>query len=290
MIITNKLNLPEAFVRATSSDDHKFEPMRFSVTELLLPTKQIVLQREHFDEIKEDVADRIPAMIGTAIHALLEKLAPENVETESKIESQFDQFTLAGKIDCLIVDDQEIDDYKSCSVSKVMKKDFQDWLNQGLMYALLVYLKRNIIIRKFKIYALMKDWSKLKANCSADYPQSAIYVWEYNIQDSDYDYITTFIKNKFNEIQLAMMSHNQLECTDEERWYTGTKYAVYKKAGDLKAAKVFDTEEEAHQFITEKCNGTGEIQVRPGEYLKCKYYCNAKEFCNQGDQNETING
>ena len=41
-------------------------------------------------------------------------------------------------------------------------------------------------------------------------------------------------------------------CTDEDRWYTGTKYAVYKKVGDARAAYVADTEKDAHNYITNK--------------------------------------
>ena len=69
------------------------------------------------------------------------------------------------------------------------------------------------------------------------------------------------------------------KCTDTERWYTGDKYAVYRNVGDKRAALVADTEQEAHDFITNKCGGAGEIQVRKGESLKCKYYCRVSKFC-----------
>ena len=128
----------------------------------------------------------------------------------------------------------------------------------------------------------MKDWSKIKAANSSNYPSSAIYVWKYTIQDSDYDFIEQYIKNKLDEINTAIATGVLPECSDEDRWYTGTEYAVYKNAGDKKAAIVCDTEEEAHGYITNKCNGAGEIQVRKGEYLKCKHYCNCSKFCQKG--------
>jgi len=58
---------------------------------------------------------------------------------------------------------------------------------------------------------------------------------------------------------------------------------VFKKVGDKKAAIVCDSEQEAHDYITNKCDGAGEIQVRKGECLKCKYYCKVSKWCYGGN-------
>ena len=94
--------------------------------------------------------------------------------------------------------------------------------------------------------------------------------------------IEKWLRNKLQEIEYGWKFLPR--CTDEERWYTGTKYAVYKNVGDKKAAYVTDSEQDAHNYITNKCDGAGEIQVRKGEYLKCKYYCNCSKFCEKGEQ------
>lgn len=58
MPLTNKLNLPEPFVQAATSD-HQHKPHRYSVTEVLGGTCEAVLKRRHHGEAEEDVADRV---------------------------------------------------------------------------------------------------------------------------------------------------------------------------------------------------------------------------------------
>lgn len=285
MKYTNKLGLPEAFLINASKSDYEYKENRYSVTELLLPVREILLSRKHFDDIEVDVADTIPALFGSAVHKVLENCTPllNGQETEMSVECQFGEDTVAGRIDLFDWKELEITDYKTCTVSKVMKEDFEDFRNQGLQYALFIFKKYNVIPKRLKFPCLMKDWSKIKSVNQSGYPSSAIYIWKYEIQDSDYDYIENWIKLRLELIRKYRESDSLPDCTDEERWYTGTKYAVYKKAGDKRAAIVCDSEEEAHGYITNKCDGAGEIEVRKGEYLKCKLYCNCAKFCEKGE-------
>lgn len=269
-MVTNRYNLPQALVNLTK--DKEYVENRYSVTELLGPTREILLSRKYASQIETDVADVIPALFGSAVHKLLEEADSENAEV--KMEYSFDDgTTIVGVADK--ISDDAIEDYKTCSVSKVQKSDFNDWRDQGLAYAWLHFKLTGEIKRKLKFHALMKDWSKLKCVNSTNYPAVPLYTWTYDISDSDYDYIEKKIKSKIAEIKEGKM----LECTDEEKWFTGNKYAVYKKAGDKRAAYVADTEQDAHNYITNMCNGAGEIQVRKGECLKCKYYCKVAKFC-----------
>ena len=289
MKITNKLNLPEAFTNYASGDDgHQPVEDKYSCTEILGSIREIILNRRHYNEIEVDVSDMIPALFGTAVHQVLEQNAPileSDIESEYSVSEQFGNNTLSGRIDLLNLKELAIEDYKTCSANKVIKQDFQDWYMQGMEYAYLVYLIKGVIPKTLKFYALMKDWSKIKSATSTNYPASPIYVWKYNIKDSDYDFIERYIKEKLSLLeQYKDVDDDQLPmCSDEERWYTGTKYAVFKNAGDKRATMVCDTEQEAHDFITNKCGGSGEIEVRKGEYLKCKYYCSCCKFCQKGE-------
>lgn len=289
MKITNKLNLPESIVNATSKDQGSHAPVahRYSVTELLQPIRQILLTRKQYDNIEEDVADMIPAMFGTAIHQFLESATPFRAGqyTEEKIESKFDEDTLVGQIDFLDIDNRIIRDYKTCSVNKIIKEDFSDWRLQGLMYAALVWKEHDVKIKKLEFIALLKDWSKIRSATSTGYPNSGVYKWEYEIQDSDLDFmINSWIPERLTILNYHLDTDTLPECSDEDRWYTGDKWAVFKKAGDKRAAKVFDTEDDAHAFITSDCGGVGEIQFRKGESTKCKYYCPCHKFCKKGEE------
>ena len=272
MIYTNKLNLPKVFEKLQERKDPI--PHRYGITELLGSTREIKLKRKYFDKLEEDISEHIPALFGSAVHKVFEENSnPE--ESEIKMEVEFGEDVVVGIIDH--VDGDIIEDYKTCSVSKYTKQDFDDYKMQVYAYAYMRMIKFGIISRKGKIYMLMKDWSKIKAYKSSNYPTSPIYVLEFPIYDSDYDFIFNYINNKLKEL-----NNNELPlCSDEDRWYTGTTYAVYKNVGDKKAALVAETEQEAHDYITNKCDGKGEIQVRKGEYLKCKYYCLCSKFCDQ---------
>jgi len=274
MKYTNKLNLPESFAKFYKSTETKIIENRYSVTELLKPTQEIILFRKHANEVSCDIAECIPALFGTAVHELLEKNAPEGDYSEYKLEFSIFGKIIVGITDLLSQDMKIITDYKTGTTSKVSRKDFNDFYYQGMMYAFGIFLNHNVKPQKLIFPILLKDWSKIKAASSPDYPKSPIYVWKYDIKDSDYDNILDFIKNKFKEIDEMKM-----HCSDEDRWYSGTKYAVYKKKDDAKAKKIFDTIEEANAFAQE--NSCEYVQTRLGEYTKCNYYCDVRPFCEQ---------
>lgn len=290
MNLTNKLNLPSSFVQYAKNHEHEYSDKTFSVTELLLPVREIILQRKFHDKLTQDVSDYIPALFGTAVHSVLEENTPEdkNLVSETNLSVSFGEYSISGRIDLLNFEELSIEDYKTCSVSKVAKEDFEDWRLQGLMYAYLVWRDKHIILKKLKFYAIMKDWSKIKSQTSSNYPSSAVYVWEYQLQDSDYDFIEKWIERKLDDVVNAILKNEVPDCTEEEKWYSGTVYAVYKKKDDKRAATLCNTEEEARGYILNKLNGIGEIQVRYGEDVKCKYYCPCSKFCLKGEKKNEV--
>ena len=71
------------------------------------------------------------------------------------------------------------------------------------------------------------------------------------------------------------------ECTDEERWLRGEKYAV-RKEGRKTAVRVFDLEEEAETFISAlKDNSKHYVEHRRGVNMRCESYCDVAEYCFQ---------
>lgn len=260
MRYTNKLNLPESFMNYASN--RKPVENRYSVTELLKPIREIKLTRLHYDDIEVDVSEMIPAIFGSAVHKILEENTTENAE--ESFTAELGGITISGRLDLIDYDNLTIKDYKTCSVSK---KDFEDWRMQGLIYAYLVFRSKDIIIRHLKFYAIYKDYSKIRNS-----DLRPVFVYEYEIQDSDYIFIESWLKERI----AALKSSEIPECSDEDKWYSGTKYAVYKKEGDKRAMAVCDTEEAAHTIVAEK---TGVIEVRYGENVKCNNYCKCRKYC-----------
>lgn len=289
MIITNKNNLPQAYVDAVK-ETHPIIDKHYSVTGLLNPIRELLLKRRHYDEIEQDVSDMVWLIFGSAVHKIIED-ADKTGYAEYHLEQPIiSDYVLTGICDLYNEELFSVEDHKTASVYKVINEDFNDWKNQGLMYAWMLR-KLGKLVTKLRFHALLKDWSardKRTAEFAGKfYPEHAIWTWEYEITEDDIIYIEDFIINKFNDImKYEDVSDDKLPlCSMEERWNSGDKYAVYKKAGDKRAAAIFDNEKDAHEFISNNCNGAGEIQVRKGEDKKCKDYCLCCKFCNYWKEN-----
>jgi len=282
MIITNELNLPDAFVKAISNTRHNAEKT-LSATTLLKGAKEIILTHRHFDEITIDASEEVWAVFGSAVHLIL-----EHQEDDAFKEEQFTlpfehspDWKITGKVDRYNMATETIEDWKTASVWKVIKKDFQEWRMQGLIYAWL--LKQNgLNVRHIRFVALLKDHSKTEAKRNPDYPQQPVYIYEYDVNETEMEGAITMAVNK----GLKVMDYYEKpddeipECTPEERWATSPKWAVMKE-GRKTAVKVCATQEEAEDFIEdlEKDKDKHSIEVRPGVDKKCEDYCPCYKFC-----------
>lgn len=275
MKITNNLNLPSAFVNL-ATDNHPITPGHYSVTTILQPTREILLKRRYYNEIEQDVADMVWMVFGTAVHKVLES-ADKSGYAEMKLEQEIiDGYVLTGICDLFNEQEHTVEDYKTCSVWKIIHKDFDDWRKQGLAYVWLL-MKKGYYVSRLRFHALIKDWSNNDAKFNKDYPKHPIWTWEYEIKVSDLKEIEEFINVKFHDI---IINENKGDselpvCSQRERWNDGNKYAVIKK-GQKKAVRVFDNEDEARALATEL---NANIETRKGEDRKCLNYCLACKFC-----------
>ena len=169
MLLTNKMNLPEAFVNCISNARHN-EPKTLSATTLLKGTKEIILTDRHFDEIEEDASERVWASFGSAFHLLMEK-QNDSAFKEEKFEVPLFGWKVTGRVDRYDMENETIEDWKTASVWKIIKRDFTEWHLQGLIYAWL--MKQNgLNVRHIRFIAFLKDHSKTEAKRKADYPQA----------------------------------------------------------------------------------------------------------------------
>ena len=279
MIITNKLNMPDAFVKAIQNSRHNADKC-LSATTLLKGTKEIILTDRHFDEIEVDAADEVWAVFGTAVHAILEHQEDEAFKEESFSVGVFD-YKVTGKVDRYDMKNETIEDWKTASVWKVLYKDFDDWKKQGLIYAYLLK-QSELNVRHIRFIALLKDHSKTEAKRRADYPQSPVYIYEFDVNPDELTGIEALIKAKVLEVSCnADKKDDEIAgCTPSERWSTDPKFAVMKE-GRKTAVKVCDTEEEALNFIEEleKDKDKHFVEERKGVDKKCEDYCPCAAFC-----------
>lgn len=277
MKVTNKLHLPAAFVNAVSTTRHN-EPGCFSATTLNKGAKEIILTDRHFDEITVDAADSVWAVWGTAVHALLES-QPDNNFHEEYFKVPVSKSYVTGQVDSYDMENGVINDWKTASVWKVQFNDFNDWRRQGLTYAWLLQ-QSGLEVKKCRFVALLKDHSKTKAKTDSSYPQSPVFIYEFDVTPADMEETAARIFAKVQEIESAYkLDDDAIEpCSAEERWADGEKWAVMKN-GRKTAIKLFDNSADADAMAGELGN-SHYVEHRPAISRKCGDYCNCKEFCN----------
>lgn len=279
MLITNKYNLPEAFVKAIQNARHNEEGC-LSATTLLKGTKEIILENRHFDEIVIDASDEVWSVFGTATHSVLEH-QEDDAFKEEKFSVDVLDYKVTGKVDRYDMAHETLEDWKTTSVWKVIYHDFEDWKRQGLIYTWLLR-QSGLNVRHIRFIAFLKDHSKSEAKKKADYPQAPVYIYEFDPTEDELTHIEAYIKEKVFEVSAnAEKPDDEIaECSPEQRWSTPTKYAVMKE-GRKTAVKVCDTEEEALNFIEEleKDKDKHFVEERKGQDKKCSDYCACCEFC-----------
>ena len=284
MKITNHLNLPQPFVSAVESE-YVPTPQQYSVTTVLNPSRYVILSRRHNSEVEQDVADMIWLLFGTAFHSILENSRAEEEQLQEQylkqdlgmFDKELEGYKLSGKADLLDTKTNTMIDYKTTSVYKVMFGDYEDWRKQLLMYAWL-FRQQGYEVNKGQIVALMKDHSKSKAKFDRTYPQYPVKVIDFEFNDQDFIDIEKEIIDKFKELKRCeQLKDNELPmCSMEERWNDGNKYAV-KKKGNKRAERVFDTKEQAEEYMKDK-EGY-EIEERLGTDRRCMEYCSSCIYC-----------
>jgi hypothetical protein len=255
----------------------------FRVTELLKGTREILLERRHSHEEVQDVAENIWAIFGTAVHSVLERSKETDTQIKESrvfIDDKNTGYRLSGQFDLYDNKYEEVVDYKTASVWKIIYKSFDDWRKQTLIYCYLLQ-KSGFPANKSRIVALLKDHSKLKAKLDDNYPQYPVVTVPFNFTDEDFKEIKEFISSKLAEIKAySDKPDDELPmCSEEQRFNSGAKYAVMVK-GKKRAVRVLTSKDEAEQYISKQTDDKPyTIIERPGEDKKCNDYCRCKEFC-----------
>ena len=289
MKITNKLKLPHQLVDLVNSN-YKPTPHQYSCTTILKPTRQIILERRHGEQIQQDVSDMCWMIFGIAVHSVIEQSKEEEgqfKEEKLKVDlgkywEELQGYYLSGRSDMIDLVKKTIVDWKTCSAWKVIYRDFEDWRKEMITYAWMVK-DMGFDIDKGEAIAFIKDHNKTKSKTDSSYPQLPIWVEKFKFKEKQFKEIETFIYEKFMELKkYENASDEELPmCTDEERWREKTKYAIKKKANKT-ATKLHDTLEEAEAHLKnleEKYPNVYEIEVREGADKKCLEYCSCCQFC-----------
>jgi len=270
--ITNVHGLPQSIVAAVTADPY-VGGGDISVTKLIDAPQIRTLMAQHKDKITTDVSERIWSLLGQAVHTILERAAlrQEGMVAEDRLYAEVAGWQLSGQFDVMQMDTGVLSDYKVTTVYKLQNID--GWTQQLNVLRWLAH-KNGIAVTSLEIIAILRDWKKGEAERKPDsYPQTPIVRVEiplWSLEDAE-EYI-------LDRVQLHQYAQQggRVDCTDEERWYTGTQFALMKEGGK-RAVKLFD---ERPTDIPEGHH----VEERPGEHRRCASYCEVRHFCRQAQE------
>ena len=285
MQITNKFNLPQPLVSAVLDDEYSKGDSVLSVTQLISSPRIVLLQDVNADNLSVDVVDRVPALLGTAVHKILEKGCKDipGYFVEERLFAEILGWKISGAVDLQIDNGNgtwSIEDYKCTSVYSVMDEKIE-WIQQLNCYAYLAGIMGRRVT-KLRIVAILRDWQRKQAGLKPDYPECQVVgvdipLWSHKEQED-------FIYRRVSLHQAAKKAFDNGEpipyCTDQERWMRGETWAVMKE-GRKSAVKLHDSEEEARD-TAERLGAGHSVDHRPGSPIRCAgNYCMVAHWCRQ---------
>lgn len=326
MIITNKNKLDELIVKAVSSN-YEYKDKKYSVTSMLSDFKEVILKRRHQHEIVNDVSEMVWLMFGTAFHEFMEKQEVDYVEVkenvyrffcelvkETKIEYEglkngetkahyfikpklkeshlsfhcsSSPYIMTGYSDLYNILTNEVVDYKTASVNKVLYKTWDDYIKQLKLYAVALN-QMGYPCNKGRLIVFLKDWNRTKyLQSPKTYPNCPIYEISFEFTYGELAETKQWIENYFKQIEVLEQKNDDEipECDQEVRTF-GKKstYAVMKNDNKKAVKSGFETKEEANIYIRYNkldldTKNTYWIQDRPSEEIRCLNYCDSCHWC-----------
>jgi len=325
MIYTNndKYDLSIAVWLASDDYDHQqFDKPYLSATELLQPTRMMVLkQRARIQPAAKqnavDISQFIPSRLGTAIHSGVEvawtkstagvkytlKLLgyPKSVidrivvnPTEEELQPNSLPVYLEQRayreINGYIIGGKfdfvgngTLEDVKTMGVWGFIKGDKDDnYIKQGSIYR---WLNPDKITNDYmRIQQIFTDWSKLDATkfVNKGYPQSRIVSKQLKLMPIEET--ERWVRKRIVEVkQCTDTPEPELPlCSMEDLWQSDPQYKYYSKPDAKRATRVFDSAGAAYAYMADKCKGKGRVEEIPATVKRCAY-CGGYDLCTQKD-------
>lgn len=291
---------------ANDSYDYITEDNYISATQLLKPTRQVILSMR--SDADADIRDCLAVSTGTAIHDSVEKawveqyaanmralgysedfiskirINPKDLELgdipvyiEQRAVKELDGFKIGGKFDFVL--NGNLHDIKTSSTyTYIEDSKREDYILQGSIYR---YLNQDIITgSEITIDYFFTDWSKINALSNNQYPQSRCLSKSYpllSVADTE-----QYLRTKLQEIKdnIDKPEDEIIPCPDKDLWLSPTVYKYYSDSTKTngRATKNFTSLEEANNYATSK--GKGIVKTVIGTPKRCMY-CPAYNICSQ---------
>ena len=194
MKFTNRYNLPSVFERFERGHQHTKDGAKYSVTTLIDSPRISRLRALHAQQLTEDISDRTWAILGTAVHEILQSGAEDNQVVEQRLHATISGVSVSGQIDLQTPHQggMLLSDYKTTKAFTLQANPSgkAEWTNQLSCYSALASLN-DIVVTGVEVIAIIRDWSAAGAERSADYPKAPIVritlpLWD---KDKAYEYL-----------------------------------------------------------------------------------------------------
>jgi len=288
-----------------------------SVTTLMKPTRQLILQR-HVDQTQEvvDIADLVSSRVGHGLHDSIERAwtegnwrgamrrlgYPQSVVDRVRINpdpstvgkddipifleqrgfKKIGGIVLTGQLDFAI--NGAYRDVKTTSTfSYTSGSKDEDYILQGSMYR---YIMPEFIWQDtMRIEFIFTDWASYRAKGDPNnYPQAKVAHKEFplmSVKETE-EWILDKISDIKKNAKFAIEQDKLVRCTDKELWKQKDSFKFYANPETAKkggrAQKSFDNLADAELHKKEK--GKGVIVTVKGEVKACNY-CPAFSGCDQ---------
>ena len=275
-MITNNFNLPEPLFKALSRDRYAPIAGRISATALIEAPLQRVLLMKYTDHIVEDASEKLFALMGQAVHKVIELRGSKEVSELKQICKHDSGATLVTIGDYYA--EQVITDWKLVSIWMYLLSGKVSWTRQ-LNVVRYIYERCGLPVKEAQVYAIFRDWTKNKSY-ERDYPD--IPFAEYKIKLWSDEELNKYIDDRVSAHLFAESLIDSIPnipiCSEEERWQRPTTYAV-KRKGIKKAMRVLDTMSLAEEWLNKQKDKGLYIETRAGMAVRCMSYCPTNRFC-----------
>lgn len=280
MKVTNELGLPAQVVAAVENDPYEAHG-DISVTGLIRPPQMRAMELRHAAELEQDASDRIWSLLGSATHAVLERVPEDGTVRERRLSMRAGGWTVSGQTDCYDPAAERITDYKVTSAWSVLSGEIKpEWTAQLNCYAAL-HRANGYPVRSAAIVAILRDWSRSRLRQSDDYPRKPVVMlhapmWEQTAA-------VRWMEERIAMHRAAVERGDLVPCTADERWAKPDLWAV-SKIGIKKAYRLLQSRSEAEWTAKRQTESTGvghTIELRPGKSVRCADYCVVAPFCEQ---------
>ena len=251
MKIVNTSGIPDSIFRYLSQDNYDYEVKgdSFSVTEILNPVQIVILKRRHWKDLTVDAIDQLWKLLGSGVHAILEK--EKGIEKIERLKVEILGRTVSGRWDRIF--NNEITDYKVTSAwSVVYGSRDNEWMEQLSIYRWLYFKVKGVLLApRGYIVALLRDWSDkntepLKSGKENKYPKAPALQIGFDLMTPEQT--ENEVTEKIAKIlEAEKLSDDHLpECSDEDRWWNE------KKKTYLRCSKYCEVSQFCHQLKAEK--------------------------------------